>query len=108
MVIFGTIIGVALLPIQSITTSPRTSKIKRAKKGVFDDASWISLKDGQGVASVGPKKLLESVLCICPDCILLQELCDGIAFITSAMSIQSIQVQSPRFMLQQHLLHLSK
>ncbi|WP_406604136.1 hypothetical protein [Bartonella gliris] len=32
MVIFGTIIGVALLAIQSITTSPRASKIKHVKK----------------------------------------------------------------------------
>ena len=37
-------------------------------------------KDGQGLASVGPKQLLESALRMRPDRILLQELRDGTAF----------------------------
>ncbi len=37
-------------------------------------------KDGQGLASVGPKELLESSLRMRPDRILLQELRDGTAF----------------------------
>ncbi|EJF85878.1 type IV secretion system-coupling protein virD4 [Bartonella vinsonii subsp. arupensis OK-94-513] len=45
MVVFGIICGVALLAIQIMTFSPRTSKIKRAKKGVFGDASWMHLRD---------------------------------------------------------------
>ncbi|PIT68834.1 Ti-type conjugative transfer system protein TraG [Bartonella tribocorum] len=45
MVIFGTIIGVALLAVQLITASPRTNKIKRAKKGILGDASWMPLQD---------------------------------------------------------------
>ncbi|EJF92373.1 Ti-type conjugative transfer system protein TraG [Bartonella taylorii] len=45
MVIFGVIIGVALLTIQVMTTFPRTNKIKRAKKGIFGDASWMHLRE---------------------------------------------------------------
>ncbi|WP_455465788.1 Ti-type conjugative transfer system protein TraG [Bartonella sp. B39] len=45
MVIFGIIIGAALLAIQFITTVPRTNKVKRAKKGVFGDASWMNLRE---------------------------------------------------------------
>ncbi|WP_208432175.1 Ti-type conjugative transfer system protein TraG [Bartonella doshiae] len=45
MVIFGTIIGVFLLVIQVIITSPRTNNIKRAKKGIFGDASWMNLRE---------------------------------------------------------------
>lgn len=40
----------------------------------------IYSKDGQGLASVGPKALLESALRMRPDRILLQELRDGTAF----------------------------
>ncbi|MBB5073981.1 type IV secretory pathway ATPase VirB11/archaellum biosynthesis ATPase [Bartonella callosciuri] len=50
------------------------------QKGVFGDASCMSLKDGQGLPFVGPKELLESALRIRLDRILLQELHDGIAF----------------------------
>ncbi|EJF92376.1 P-type DNA transfer ATPase VirB11 [Bartonella taylorii] len=42
--------------------------------------SMIYSKDGQGLASVGPKELLESALRMRPDRILLQELRDGTAF----------------------------
>ncbi|WP_345097394.1 Ti-type conjugative transfer system protein TraG, partial [Bartonella acomydis] len=45
MVVFGVITGVMLLAIQVLTTSPRTNKIKRAKKGIFGDASWMNLKE---------------------------------------------------------------
>lgn len=45
MVIFGIIIGVILLAIQAITASPRKNKIKRAKKGIFGDASWMNLRE---------------------------------------------------------------
>ena len=37
-------------------------------------------KDGQGLARIGPKQLLESALRMRPDRILLQELRDGTAF----------------------------
>ncbi|WP_336294540.1 P-type DNA transfer ATPase VirB11 [Bartonella sp. CB169] len=42
--------------------------------------SMIYSKDGHGLASVGPKELLESALRMRPDRILLQELRDGTAF----------------------------
>ncbi len=42
--------------------------------------SMIYSKDGQGLASIGPKELLESALRMRPDRILLQELRDGTAF----------------------------
>ncbi|MCZ2158938.1 Ti-type conjugative transfer system protein TraG [Bartonella sp. 220] len=45
MVIFGIIGGVFLFAIQVMTLSPHTSKIKRAKKGVFGNASWMNLRD---------------------------------------------------------------
>lgn len=45
MVIFGVIIGMALLAIQVMIASPQTNKIKRAKKGIFGDASWMHLRD---------------------------------------------------------------
>lgn len=45
MVIFGIIIGVFLLAAQVMITSPRTNKVKRAKKGIFGDASWMQLKE---------------------------------------------------------------
>ncbi len=45
MVVLGVIIGIALLAIQFITTVPRTNKIKRAKKGIFGDASWMNLRE---------------------------------------------------------------
>lgn len=45
MVIFGTIIGVFLLAAQVMITSPRANKVKRAKKGIFGDASWMQLKE---------------------------------------------------------------
>ncbi|MDD9333008.1 MAG: P-type DNA transfer ATPase VirB11, partial [Bartonella sp.] len=42
--------------------------------------SMIYAKDGHGLASIGPKELLESALRMRPDRILLQELRDGTAF----------------------------
>lgn len=42
--------------------------------------SLIYSKDGHGLASIGPKELLESALRMRPDRILLQELRDGTAF----------------------------
>ncbi|GAA5107806.1 Ti-type conjugative transfer system protein TraG [Bartonella jaculi] len=45
MVIFGIITGIFLLAIQVIITSPRTNKVKRAKKGIFGDAAWMKLRD---------------------------------------------------------------
>ncbi|WP_208436174.1 Ti-type conjugative transfer system protein TraG [Bartonella phoceensis] len=45
MVVFGIVIGMALLIIQFITTAPRTNKVKRAKKGIFGDASWMNLRE---------------------------------------------------------------
>ncbi|ENN94551.1 Ti-type conjugative transfer system protein TraG [Bartonella vinsonii] len=45
MVVFGIIGGVVLLALQVMTLSPHTNKIKRAKKGVFGDASWMNLRD---------------------------------------------------------------
>ncbi|WP_019223601.1 Ti-type conjugative transfer system protein TraG [Bartonella rattaustraliani] len=45
MVIFGVIIGTFLLGVQAIITYPRANQYKRAKKAVFGDASWMTLKD---------------------------------------------------------------
>ncbi|WP_455481744.1 Ti-type conjugative transfer system protein TraG [Bartonella sp. B35(2025)] len=45
MVIIGIIIGIVFLIIQAILASPRISKVKRAKKGIFGDASWMHLND---------------------------------------------------------------
>ncbi|WP_019220051.1 Ti-type conjugative transfer system protein TraG [Bartonella florencae] len=45
MVIFGITIGTTLLAIQVMITSPRQNKVKRAKKGIFGDASWMNLND---------------------------------------------------------------
>ncbi|ATP12784.1 Ti-type conjugative transfer system protein TraG [Bartonella henselae] len=45
MVVFGVILGFVLLAIQVIITSPRTSNVKRAKKGIFGDAAWMNLKE---------------------------------------------------------------
>ncbi|WP_332066270.1 Ti-type conjugative transfer system protein TraG [Bartonella sp. CB189] len=45
MVIFGIIAGIVLLTIQFITTSSQNNNIKRAKKGIFGNASWMSLRD---------------------------------------------------------------
>ncbi|AFR26692.1 Ti-type conjugative transfer system protein TraG [Bartonella quintana] len=45
MVVFGVICGVVLLVIQVMISSPPTSKVKRAKKGIFGDASWMNLKE---------------------------------------------------------------
>ncbi|MBX4335232.1 Ti-type conjugative transfer system protein TraG [Bartonella raoultii] len=45
MVIFGIIIGVFVLIIQIVVSSPRTSNFKRAKKGIFGNASWMNLKE---------------------------------------------------------------
>ncbi|KEC54045.1 Ti-type conjugative transfer system protein TraG [Bartonella koehlerae] len=45
MVVFGAILGFVLLAIQVMITSPRTSNVKRAKKGIFGDAAWMNLKE---------------------------------------------------------------
>ncbi|WP_273760267.1 Ti-type conjugative transfer system protein TraG [Bartonella sp. ML70XJBT.G] len=45
MVVFGIIISFALLSVQLITASPYKNKVKRAKKGVFGDASWMKLTE---------------------------------------------------------------
>ncbi|WP_455476813.1 Ti-type conjugative transfer system protein TraG [Bartonella sp. B41] len=45
MVVFGTVAGIVLLIVQGIITSPRISNVKRAKKGVFGNASWMNLRD---------------------------------------------------------------
>ncbi|WP_317993711.1 Ti-type conjugative transfer system protein TraG [Bartonella gliris] len=45
MVVFGVITGIFLLAIQFMTSSPRKSNVKRAKKGVFGDATWMNLRD---------------------------------------------------------------
>ncbi|WP_413154794.1 Ti-type conjugative transfer system protein TraG [Bartonella sp. cb54] len=45
MVVFGTVTGIFLLAIQFLTTTPRTSNVKRAKKGVFGNASWMNLRE---------------------------------------------------------------
>ncbi|WP_413154782.1 P-type DNA transfer ATPase VirB11 [Bartonella sp. cb54] len=46
----------------------------------YNHVSMIYSKDGHGLASVGPKELLEAALRMRPDRILLQELRDGTAF----------------------------
>ncbi|WP_175868945.1 Ti-type conjugative transfer system protein TraG [Bartonella gabonensis] len=45
MVVFGIIIGGFFSIIQFSTTSPPQNKVKRAKKGVFGDASWMNLRE---------------------------------------------------------------
>ncbi|WP_336279642.1 Ti-type conjugative transfer system protein TraG [Bartonella sp. CB175] len=45
MVVFGVIAGIALLVTQIIAISPRKSNVKRSKKGIFGNASWMSLSD---------------------------------------------------------------
>ncbi|WP_019221915.1 Ti-type conjugative transfer system protein TraG [Bartonella senegalensis] len=45
MVVFGVILGFVFLAIQVIISSPRTSNVKRAKKGIFGDAAWMNLKE---------------------------------------------------------------
>ncbi|MCZ2328931.1 Ti-type conjugative transfer system protein TraG [Bartonella sp. F02] len=45
MVIFGVIAGVLILVLQTVKSYPHTNHIKRAKKGIFGDASWMNLSD---------------------------------------------------------------
>lgn len=53
MVISGIIVGTILLMIQIIATYPNTRNIKRAKKGIFGNASWMDLKEA---AKIFPAK----------------------------------------------------
>ncbi|PIT69011.1 Ti-type conjugative transfer system protein TraG [Bartonella tribocorum] len=45
MIVFGIIIGGFFSIIQFVTTSPPKNKVKRAKKGVFGEASWMNLRE---------------------------------------------------------------
>ncbi|ALE03013.1 Type IV secretion system protein VirD4 [Bartonella ancashensis] len=45
MVIFGGIIGITFLIMQTIAAAPQQKNVKRVKRGVFGDASWMNLKD---------------------------------------------------------------
>ncbi|WP_336277020.1 Ti-type conjugative transfer system protein TraG [Bartonella sp. CB178] len=45
MVVFGVISGIVILILQAIIATPRANNVKRAKKGIFGDASWMSLRE---------------------------------------------------------------
>jgi type IV secretion system protein VirB11 len=69
--------------VQLIPTKERLLTIEDARELVVPHRNAVHLlyaKDGQGLAKVGPKQLLESALRMRPDRILLQELRDGTAF----------------------------
>ena len=69
--------------VQRIPTEERILTIEDARELVAPHRNQVNLlyaKDGQGLAKVGPKALLESALRMRPDRILLQELRDGSAF----------------------------
>lgn len=69
---------VRLIPVQE-----RLITIEDARELTLPHRNAVHLlyaKDGQGLAKVGPKQLLESALRMRPDRILLQELRDGSAF----------------------------
>ena len=69
--------------IQLIPADERLITIEDARELVVPHRNVVHLlyaKDGQGVANVGAKALLESALRMRPDRILLQELRDGTAF----------------------------
>lgn len=69
--------------VQLIPPEERLLTIEDARELVVPHRNAVHLlyaKDGQGLAKVGPKQLLESALRMRPDRILLQELRDGTAF----------------------------
>ena len=69
--------------VQLIPPDERLLTIEDARELVLPHRNAVHLlyaKDGQGLAKVGPKQLLESALRMRPDRILLQELRDGAAF----------------------------
>lgn len=69
--------------IAQIPASERLVTIEDTAELVVPQPNHVRLlyaKDGQGVAKVGPRELLESCLRMRPDRILLQELRDGTAF----------------------------
>jgi type IV secretion system protein VirB11 len=69
--------------VQLIPSEERLLTIEDARELVVPHRNAVHLlyaKDGQGLAKVGPKQLLESALRMRPDRILLQELRDGTAF----------------------------
>jgi type IV secretion system protein VirB11 len=69
--------------VQLIPADERLLTIEDARELVVPHRNAVHLlyaKDGQGLAKVGPKHLLESALRMRPDRILLQELRDGTAF----------------------------
>ena len=69
--------------VRSIPAHERILTIEDARELVVPHRNAVHLlysKDGQGLAKVGPKALLESALRMRPDRILLQELRDGSAF----------------------------
>ncbi|MCZ2328941.1 P-type DNA transfer ATPase VirB11 [Bartonella sp. F02] len=69
--------------IAKIPEDERIITIEDTKELIVPQHNHVSMvysKDGQGLASVGPKELLESALRMRPDRILLQELRDGTAF----------------------------
>ncbi|MGK2255244.1 MAG: type IV secretion system protein VirB11 [Brevundimonas sp.] len=69
--------------VELIPAEERLLTIEDTREFVVPHRNVVHLvyaKDGQGVARVGPKQLLESALRMRPDRILLQELRDGSAF----------------------------
>lgn len=69
--------------VQLIPSQERLLTIEDARELVVPHRNAVHMlyaKDGQGLAKVGPKQLLESALRMRPDRILLQELRDGTAF----------------------------
>jgi type IV secretion system protein VirB11 len=69
--------------VQLIPPDERLLTIEDARELVVPHRNAVHMlyaKDGQGLARVGPKQLLESALRMRPDRILLQELRDGTAF----------------------------
>jgi type IV secretion system protein VirB11 len=69
--------------IAAIPTHERLISIEDTAELVIPQQNCVRLlyaKDGQGVARIGPRELLESSLRMRPDRILLQELRDGTAF----------------------------
>ena len=69
--------------VRLIPPEERLLTIEDARELVIPHRNAVHLlyaKDGQGLAKVGPKQLLESALRMRPDRILLQELRDGTAF----------------------------
>lgn len=69
--------------VQLIPSQERLLTIEDARELVVPHRNAVHLlysKDGQGLAKVGPKQLLESALRMRPDRILLQELRDGTAW----------------------------